>query len=200
MPFPKKEQERERAAELIAAGELSDPEIALEVGVHRETVWSWRDDAEFQIRIDFYRARITKAIDRRAISRIESRVNRANRDWLRLQRVMNERSLDPDMEKVPGGKTGVVVRQVKSIRVGEDYLRVDEFEVDTATLDMLLRHEKQVAQELGQWGEKTEASGLGEIHELVEAYEDADDPEQPPGDRESDRVLPETSEPPQRGE
>jgi hypothetical protein len=196
MPFPKKEDEREKSAELIAAGELNDCEIALEVGVDRRSIYVWRDDPEFNARVDFHRAKIVKAIDRRAISRIESRVSRLNRDWLKLQRIINERSLDPKMETIPGGKTGLILRKYKA--VGAKIFR--EFEVDVATLAELRATEKQAAQELNQWGEKTEASGLGEIHDLAEAYEDADDQNKPPGDSEGNRLLPEAEQPPQRGE
>src|SRR5262249_37518948 len=62
---------------------------------------------------------------------------------------------DPDMRDVPGGTTGLLVRTVKWVGSFVFYL----YQVDTRLLKQLLKHEKQAAQELGQWGQKTEGIG-----------------------------------------
>jgi hypothetical protein len=68
---------------------------------------------------------------------------------------------DPDVAGHPGGDTGLVVRQVKMIGSGAAAQLVEEYPVDVALLRAeldvmreLREHEKQAAQELGQWVDK----------------------------------------------
>ena len=64
----------------------------------------------------------------------------------KLLQVISERALDPDFADVPGGKTGLVVKNVKGIGRGA----IEVFEVDTATVRELRAVQQQVAEELGQ--------------------------------------------------
>jgi hypothetical protein len=57
------------------------------------------------------------------------------------------------MAAVPGGKSGLLVHNVKSIGSGEFAERVDLYEVDTGLLQQCLALEKQAAQEVGDWEE-----------------------------------------------
>ena len=60
------------------------------------------------------------------------------------------------MADVPGGEaTGLLVRDYK----GKD-ATAEVYKVDTALLAELRNHERQAAQELGQWDTKSEAAGL----------------------------------------
>ena len=89
---------------------------------------------------------------------------------------------------VPGGSTGLLVRQVKLVKIysvpGQDLEDdepdaadvlcsaklnqvVYEYAVDTGLLKELREHERQAAQELGQWTEKHESSNELLIREYV---------------------------------
>jgi hypothetical protein len=65
---------------------------------------------------------------------------------------MTERAAD--MAEVPGGGTGLLVRQYQG---GAPIYKVDTGLV--SLIGQLLAHEKQAAGELGQWTEKRDVSG-----------------------------------------
>lgn len=69
----------------------------------------------------------------------------------RLNIVMSERA--EDMADAPGGKSGLLARKRKMIGSGPLAREVVEYELDTGLLSEFREHEKQVAQELGQWQE-----------------------------------------------
>jgi hypothetical protein len=97
-----------------------------------------------------------------------------------MKQVIAERAADPMMEGVPGGTTGLLVRQVKFVKMlsvkrdrptsladepeHEDDLiipekrvvQVEEYAVDTALLHEIRMHEDEVAKHLGQLVEKRE--------------------------------------------
>lgn len=56
---------------------------------------------------------------------------------------------------VPGASTGLLTRQQKSIGSGPNALLVDEWTLDTGLLSQLSAHEKQVAQDAGQWADRS---------------------------------------------
>lgn len=68
------------------------------------------------------------------------------------------------MKDVPGGNTGLLVRTTKGIGSGDTFQIVDEYAVDTGLLRELREHEKQAAQELGQWIDKSE------VEQTTKAY------------------------------
>lgn len=71
-----------------------------------------------------------------------------------LYQVLAERAACEDHQTVPGGKTGHVVTKLRQIGQGGPI--VTEHAVDIALLKELRETEKQIAQELGQWIEKTD--------------------------------------------
>jgi hypothetical protein len=71
----------------------------------------------------------------------------------RMRLVMEERAAD--MAEVPGGKSGLLVRQIKQIGNGDSAREVEEYKLDAGLLSEFREHEKQIAQELGQWQEGT---------------------------------------------
>lgn len=81
--------------------------------------------------------------------RLEALQDRHNR----LNVIMTERA--DDMQTAPGGKSGLLVRQLKQIGSGESAQVVEEYKLDTGLLSEFREHEKQMAIELGQWAEST---------------------------------------------
>jgi hypothetical protein len=64
-----------------------------------------------------------------------------------MHQVIAERAADPEMQAVPGGKTGLLVRSTKGLGSGDNFTTVEEYEVDTALLKELREHELQAASE-----------------------------------------------------
>jgi Helix-turn-helix of insertion element transposase len=152
----------EEAAQLLALAELTKTEIAGKVGIARSTLWEWSRNPDFAARVESHLEEIRAEIRRRGIGVIERRVASLDDRWKRLQRIMQERGESPEMKDVPGGRTGLLVRNVKSIGAGEDAQVVEEFKVDTGLLAELREHERQAAQELGQWTSKADVTSKGE--------------------------------------
>lgn len=87
----------------------------------------------------------------------ESRLARLEDRSKRLDLVMTERAAE--MTDVPGGKSGLLVRRLKSIGSGESAQVVEEYELDRTLLAEAREHEKQAAMELGQWQEGSASAG-----------------------------------------
>jgi hypothetical protein len=143
--------EKIRAAQLVAEDELSDEKIAEAVGCARSTLWSWKKEPAVAALIDEIRAEIDAEILKRGIARRARRVRAQDDRWMRMQRLLDARAAAPEMQGVVGGDTGLLVHRIKSLGAGENFCTVDEYEVDGVLLRELREHEKQAAQELGQW-------------------------------------------------
>ena len=65
-----------------------------------------------------------------------------------MRQVIEERAASPDFAVVPGGKTGLLCRELRGKKDTPVY------KVDTALLAELRAHEQQAAQEIGQWQSK----------------------------------------------
>lgn len=161
--------ERELAAQLCAEGIATEAEIAKKVGIDKRQVQRWKKDPAFAERVRATVAALVEASRQRTIGRREDRVEALQRRWLLLQQVMDERAADPRMQDIPGGKTGlIVIKESEGVAV-KDPANPDgperavavptEVAVDTGFLKELREHEKQAAQELGQWTEKRELTG-----------------------------------------
>lgn len=162
---------RVNAAELIAARNLTHQEIADRVGVDRRTLWVWRKREEFASRVEEITEEYRAETRRIGIADKERRLAALNDRWGRLRRVMEERAEDSAVANAPGGTTGLIVRQLKSVGSGDSAMVVEEFSIDTGLLRELREVEKQAAVELGQWNEApaTEASKADEIIRAFQA-------------------------------
>jgi len=106
-------------------------------------------------RIEEIQSRISESLVAQSIAVKEARIKAANERWLKLQIVIAERAVDPQMQDVAGGKTGLLSHDQKSIGAGPAAEVIDVYSVDTGVLKELREHEVQVAKELGQWVEKS---------------------------------------------
>jgi len=110
-------------------------------------------------RITELQAAISKSLVVQAITIKEARLRAVNDRWLKLQQVIAERASDPNMQEIPGGKTGLLAHDQKGVGAGAAAEVIDVYEVDTGLLKELREHEVQAAKELGQWSEKAEITG-----------------------------------------
>lgn len=167
-------KQRLTAAMLVAQDDLTDEQISARLGIARRTLDYWKVTPSFMERVQDNVAKIDERILSIGIAQKSKRVEAKHQRWMLMQQVIRERSEDPSVADVPGGKTGLVIRQLKSIGMGRNNQTVEEFVVDTGLLSELRAHEKEAAQELGQWTEKRELSGDPKRPIYVERASDVD--------------------------
>jgi hypothetical protein len=146
-------ERHENAAKLVAEGELSNVAICARVGISSSTLNVWKKRPEFAARVDELVEAFRIAVRRRGIAILERRVDALHDRWARMQRIIEERAQSAEMIGVPGGTTGLVMKVTRAAASENTDATVD-YVVDTALLKELREHEKQAAQELGQWVEK----------------------------------------------
>jgi hypothetical protein len=79
--------------------------------------------------------------------------------YQRMLQVVEERAADASMATVPGGRTGLLVRQIKVLGTGPNQKLVPEYVVDTGLLLREIRATaQQAAEELGQWKSDADAT------------------------------------------
>jgi hypothetical protein len=161
--------QKEEAALLLAEDDLTDQEIADQLGCHRQTLALWKRHAAFTDRIKVIRKKIGDRLERYAIARKPRRVKALQERIDKMQRVIDQRSeeyqTNPELINVPGGDTGLLVRKITSIGAGVNFQRVDEHPVDTALLKEMREVEKQAAVECGQLLGQTEIELLARLEE-----------------------------------
>jgi len=85
------------------------------------------------------------------ISSRNARVQTLQNRWDKMRRVIDERAASPDFADVPGGTTGLLCKDYKG-KVADTVV----YKVDTGLLAELRGHERQAAEELGQWKTRVE--------------------------------------------
>ena len=144
-PF-KWNQRSERAAVLLAEDLQTDEQIAAEVGVTRRALAKWKNRPEFAARVQDHLSAFRAQVRAEGIAVLENRILALNARWRAMQSVIKERADDPKMKDVPGGTTGLLVREETPTRYGP----VVKATLDAALLAELRAHEMQAAKELGQ--------------------------------------------------
>jgi predicted DNA-binding protein (UPF0251 family) len=149
---------RIEAAALVAVDALSDEDIADKVGVARSTLNRWKEHSEFKARVSQIITEAREKLEGKGVVEKQNRLAALNDRWGRMRRVIEQRA--ENLKDIPGGgNTGLLVRQVKGIGKGEDFQVVEEYAVDTGLLREMREHERQAAQELGEWTDKHELTG-----------------------------------------
>jgi hypothetical protein len=146
--------QKEKAAVLLAQNDKTDEVIAKDVGVSLSALAKWKVFPQFSERVKSLTGDIRRAVRSHGISVIENRVIGLQRRRDKMLKIIEERGESPEMQDVPGGKSGMLVHNVKSVGSGAEAERVDLYEFDASLLKELREHEKQAAQELGQWEDK----------------------------------------------
>jgi hypothetical protein len=154
-------RKREIAAQLLSESLYAIYEIAEKVGVSVTALNNWRKYPEFQAKVDLLKKEFHERVVSEGIAVLENRIKGYNDRWMKLNKVIEERASDPQMQGVPGGTTGLLAHTVKAVGSGKSATMVDEYEVDAGLLKELRSHEEQAARELGQWTDKAELQGKG---------------------------------------
>jgi hypothetical protein len=162
---------RSKAVQHAAEDILTDEQIAAAVGVTRQTIATWRKHPEFEARRRELVAEMQERARQEGLGRLDVRMARYARRAASLDLIVTERADDPDMQDVPGGKSGFLVRQFKSIGTGPNARQVEEYHFDAALSREMRELEKQAAQDAGQWSEKQEISGAEGGPVIIRAIE-----------------------------
>lgn len=149
------------AIRLVAEGELNQREIAEAIGVTRRTIERWVASRSFMEKVKAIVDEYNEKAMKKGIARRERRITVLNDLHEKALAVIKERSADPELQNVPGGKTGLVTKMLKGIGKGDDFQVVEVYEVDTGTMKEIRAIQEQVTEELGQKVTKHEHSGPG---------------------------------------
>jgi hypothetical protein len=144
---------RAQVAQLVAEGALTEVQIAAKLGIHDRQLRRWKKHPAFSELVSEIAEKLAAEIRGKGLVELSNRVDALNARWRRLHWVIDQRAKDKTMT-APGSDTGLLTRTWKQIGSGASAVTVEEYEVDTGLLKALLDHEKQAAQELGQWSEK----------------------------------------------
>lgn len=158
---------------LVAEDRLTDEQIAERLRMSRAGLLKWKRQAEFQDRVTELREALRQAVVERGITERQNRVEALNERWRLMQAVIEARAAAGGT--APGTKTGLLTKTIKVVGAGKDQYEVEEWAVDTGLLRELREHEKQAAQELGQWAEKVQTDGTVKI-EYVNDWRKDDTP------------------------
>lgn len=116
-------------------------------------------NAKVRARVEEIKRSIAARLTDCSIREVDARVRALQDRWDRLNRIVAARAADPDIRRAPGGETGLLVRTLRQLGRGEESQIIEEFALDAGLLKELREHERQAAQELGQWAERTEHTG-----------------------------------------
>lgn len=159
----------EKAALLAAEDRLTDEEIAERVGVTRRTIIRWKGKEAFQARVAEHVTAFRLAVRSKGIAGLENRLGALQDRWERMKQLIEARAAEH--ADIPGGQTGLLVRTIKRIGSGDNWERVELFALDTGLLKELREHEKQAAQELGQWLERKDLTSGGEPFKVYAGFD-----------------------------
>ncbi len=163
----------EAAALMLAEDAKDDHEIATACGVSASTLKRWKNDYQFRARINEHISAYREKIRITGIAVVENRISDLNAVRLKLKQIMEERAADPDMQNVPGGKTGLIVRQVKGIGKGDDFQMIELYSVDTGLISSLCEVSRQASQELGQWSDRAQVTHTVKAYEMFDGFDEA---------------------------
>jgi hypothetical protein len=152
---------RQKAAQLLVEGELTDKEIARMIGISERQLRRWKAVPQFRSKLEALQSELEKVSQRYAVGRLARRIAWLDARLAKLRQIVEQRAADPTMQVVPGGTSGLLVREVKGVGSGDQFRTIETYHVDGALLKEMREHEKQAAIELGQWMEKKDLTAGG---------------------------------------
>ena len=157
-------KQRVRAAYLVAENVQTRAAIANEVGISTRQLLAWLQVPAFSQFIERKIDETRKALAERYIAQKQQRIASYIEDFERTDQIIKERA--EALKDVPGGKSGLITHDVKSIGAGENATMVDIYEFDAALVRERRAIRKDVAEELGQLTQKHDFKFSGDPREL----------------------------------
>lgn len=152
------DSKRERLAELLAEGVLTEAQCAQVCNLRVPEARALSAERWFVERVDSLRAEASARSLRLGVATREFRLGQLNQRHALLQRVVRERaaSADPESEfyvegaeRVPGAATGLLARKLRVIGQGPSAQVVEDWELDSAALKAFDAVEAAAAAETG---------------------------------------------------
>jgi hypothetical protein len=143
--------EKERAVGLLAEG-ASHRDIAKQ-GVARKSIERWKRHPEFARRLQDLVGAAREQAKRTLLGKKEARIQILEELYSRQRAIIDERAADPEMQAVPGGRTGLLVRKTV---VSSGTLISYEYVADTTLSNEIRKTLQQVALEVGDGRQKVD--------------------------------------------
>ena len=149
MELGKLTDKQQQAAQLVAKGKKTIAEIAELVGVSTRTIDYWKTDATFKAEIHKIRNAWRERVRLDGVADPEIRLHDLNDLRNRLFGVVYARAKDPEMQEVPGGKTGLLARKYKMRGIGlGEAVAEPEYAVDTGLVSAIIAVQRATREEL----------------------------------------------------
>ena len=145
--------EKTRTVGLLAGG-TSHRDIAKQ-GIARKSLERWKRHPEFVCRLQELVKAAHEQAKRTLLGKKEARIEILEELYNRQRAIMDERAVDPEMQAVPGGKTGLLLRKPV---VSSGKVISHEYVVDTALSNEIRKILQQVAEEVGDKRQKAEVA------------------------------------------
>jgi hypothetical protein len=150
-------EKKHLASLLVAQDRLSNKEMAAKLGVAVRTLDNWKTDPEFKAAVEAHLQAWMAKVQAKGIADRRRRIFQLNERWRKAQAIVEARAKDPGTARLPGGRTGFLVRHFRSLPKGDgERVIIEEAVFDAKLFIGLLKIEAQAARELGQWDEKPE--------------------------------------------
>jgi hypothetical protein len=152
---PDHEHHRTEIVRLACEEGLSNSAIGQKLGYSPATIRTWLERPEYKEAVKTYYAILEEETFRLAgvtkAKRVQQYQELLDALWsLKQQRGEAYSHIDS------GGDTGLLVKQVKTVGTGQNAYDVAEYLYDSAVVRDILSINKQIAQEMGQWSEKSD--------------------------------------------
>lgn len=146
-----------KAAVLVAEDDMDDARIAEEVGIGLRTLERWKTIPEFKTKVNQH----IEALEAEAMRLPIVKKRKRLRDYQdlsdRLNVIRDDRAVA--FGDNPGGLSGLVVEQTKSVGYGKGSQIVTESAFDNALFRAMIDVRTQAAKEAGQWIDRGELTG-----------------------------------------
>lgn len=148
---------RDNAANLIAEGRMSYKQISEVTGLSVSRLKMWMaSKGEFVKRVDHYIEQWAKRFMTQGIAAKHNRCRILQEMSDKMLEVVRQRQAKYTGFKSPGVDTGIMVRTVKAVGHGAKTKIVRGWDVDHSLIREIRETSKMMAQEVGDWSEKTE--------------------------------------------
>jgi hypothetical protein len=164
--------DKREAAQLVAEDELTNDEIAARLKIGLRTLYDWKSNPLFDAEVQEIGEQAGTLILRYAVAKLARRLSFMDERYLSMKAVIAARA--KEHRKVPGGKTGLLVRRLKMLGSGESATLVEEYEVDVGLLREIRELEREVARQVALVLDKVEVTAsvtLPPLEEIVRALQ-----------------------------
>jgi hypothetical protein len=127
-------KKQEQAAAFVFDDKLSDEVIAEKIGINRKTLHRWKQLPAFAARVSELAQKAREAIAAKGIALKQNRLDSLVDLHKRMEQVIEERAAA--YSDAPGGKTGLLVRQVRFVKVYEAERAEEDAEAVGATEEL----------------------------------------------------------------